>query len=331
MIGGRKLFVVDTHTAGEPMRIVVGGLAFLRGRSMAQKMEDMKEGYDDVRRALMLEPRGHMGMGGAVICEPCQADCDLGVFYMHPGGYAPMCGHGSIAVARAALEIGLVPTVEPVSTVRLDTPAGPVGAEAEIRDGVVGLIRITNVPSYVWRPEVRLEVDGLRLTANLAYGGNLFAIIDVTGTDLFPFRSRVVDCVKVALRSRENLQDRLGPELKADGLELDHVMFIARSGRLHYCNLVVFGQGQFDRSPCGTGTSAMLAVLQHRGELETGKQCTSEGVIGTRFQARIAGTATAAGRPAIIPEIAGEAFITGYNQITVEARDQLREGFLIDG
>ncbi|VEG28563.1 proline racemase family protein [Actinomyces howellii] len=322
--------VVDTHTAGEPTRVIVGGLPEIRGATTAQRKEDMRDRLDHLRTAVMCEPRGHADMFGSVILEPCHPEADLGVLFMDGGGYLNMCGHGTIATVTAALSTGIIEPREPVTPIILDTPAGVVRTEAHVEDGRVASVSFINVPAFVERLDVRTEVEGLPVHLDIAFGGSYFAIVrardlgvQVRPEDLALLRRRAL-----LLRDRLNAEVAVAHPLSPHIASIDLVEVYEETST-GVRNVVVFGRGQIDRSPCGTGTCAKLAVLHARGRLAVGDHLPHESILGTRFDGRILGTTTVAGRQAVIPQITGAAHITGYNRLVLDARDPLRHGFAL--
>ena len=328
----RHIFAVDSHTMGEPTRIVVGGFPLIPGRSMAEKMAVLRARHDDLRRALMLEPRGHRDMFGCVLLPPADPGADLGVVFMDGDGYLTMCGHGSIGAVTVALEMGLIERREPETLLALDTPAGLIRARARVEEGAVTAVSIENVPAFLYREGERLDVPGIgTVSADVAFGGNFFALVSAEelGFDIVPERTRdLVDAgMRILARAREAIPVRHPT--------LDHVRSIdlveihGRGPTGSHRNIVVFGQGQFDRSPCGTGTCARMAALYATKRLALGEEFVHESVIGTRFVGRLLRETAVGDLPAVVPEITGQAFITGFHQFVLDPADPLRNGFVV--
>jgi proline racemase len=318
---------VDYHTAGEPFRIVTGGVPPLEGASILDKRRFAAERLDHVRRLLVHEPRGHADMYGCFVTEPEDDGADLGVVFFHNAGYSTACGHGTIALVTWALETGLVPATGPETRVVVDVPSGRLKTVARLEGGAVASVRFRNVPAYV-------EADGLiaeGLRADVAFGGAFYASV----ASPLPVEPRNVTelialgrAVKAELEAKRQFVHPEEPELR----DIYGVIFWERldfGPPLRQRNVTVFADGEVDRSPCGSGTSARLALLERAGELERGAELVHESVIGTTFAARVVGDAIVAGRPAVVTEVEGSAARTGTHEFVLEPRDELGEGFLL--
>ena len=323
---------VDSHTAGEPTRIVTGGVPPVRGATMADKRAALQRDHDHLRRALVLEPRGHDAIVLAYLLPPCDPAADLGVVFANDAGYLGMCGHGAIGVATVAVALGMVPAVEPVTEVRLDTPAGTVRCRVAVTAGRPTSVTITNVPSFLFRQRAMVDVHGFgKVAADIAYGGNWFAFVEAEQLGLAVGKVHLPVLMQAATAVREALvrdgvrgvhPDRGESEL------VDHVkLFVPLDGDEPGARALTLCPGAaYDRSPCGTGTSAKLAVLHAKGELEVGQWFRSESVLGTSFRARIAST-TAVGRfTAVVPEVEGSAYVTALTQFVIDPNDPCRHG-----
>ena len=323
---------VDSHTAGEPTRIVTGGVPPVRGATMADKRAALQRDHDHLRRALVLEPRGHDAIVLAYLLPPCDPAADLGVVFANDAGYLGMCGHGAIGVATVAVALGMVPAVQPVTEVRLDTPAGTVRCRVAVTAGRPTSVTITNVPSFLFRQRALVDVHGFgKVAADIAYGGNWFAFVEAEQLGLAVGKVHLPVLMQAATAVREALvrdgvrgvhPDRGESEL------VDHVkLFVPLDGDEPGARALTLCPGAaYDRSPCGTGTSAKLAVLHAKGELEVGQWFRSESVLGTSFRARIAST-TAVGRfTAVVPEVEGSAYVTALTQFVIDPNDPCRHG-----
>jgi proline racemase len=322
---------VDSHTAGEPTRIVTGGLPPIAGASMLQKRARLQHEFDHLRRALVLEPRGHDAIVLAYLLPPCDPQAHLGVVFANDAGYLGMCGHGAIGVATVAVAMGMVKAVEPTTEVLLDTPAGTVSCKVEVRGGRPKSVTITNVPSFLFRQRVIVPVHGFgKVAADIAYGGNWFAFVEAEQMGLevgkvhLPVLLQAATAVREAL-VREGVRgthpDRGEPEI------VDHVkLFADLDGELGSRALTLCPGVAYDRSPCGTGTSAKLAVLHGKGALEVGEWFASESVLGTRFRARIVRETKVGQFSAIVPEVEGSAWITGFPQFVLDPEDPCVHG-----
>jgi proline racemase len=327
----RVFHAVDSHTEGMPTRVVTGGVGTLPGSTMAERRRWFVENADDVRRLLMDEPRGHAAMSGAVLQPPTRPDADYGVLFIEVSGCLPMCGHGTIGVATVLVETGMVPVVEPVTTVRLDTPAGLVVAEVAVRDGVAESVTIRSVVSYAHELDATVDCPGLgTVRYDLAYGGNFYAILDLEQVGLPYDRAAAPRILDAGLAVMAAINEQARPK-HPENPEIDvcrHVHFVAPgSTARHSRHAMVIHPGWFDRSPCGTGTAARMAQLQARGELGLDTDFVNESFIGTRFTGRLVGEASVGDRPAVVPTITGRAWLTGMGQYLLDPTDPFPAGF----
>ncbi|WP_067179242.1 proline racemase family protein [Microtetraspora niveoalba] len=329
----RVFHAVDSHTEGMPTRVITGGVGVIPGATMAERREHFVKNLDHVRTLLMYEPRGHSAMSGAILQPPTRADADFGVLYIEVSGCLPMCGHGTIGVATVLVETGMVEVTEPVTVIRLDTPAGLVTAEVRVEDGAATAVTITNVPSFSVALDCTVTVPGLgEVGYDLAYGGNFYAILPVESVGL-PFdRSRKQEILDAGLAVMAAINERDEPVHPEDpGIRgCHHVQFVAPgSDARHSRHAMAIHPGWFDRSPCGTGTSARMAQLHARGELPLDADFVNESFIGTRFVGRLVAETTAGDLPAVVPTITGRAWVTGTAQYFLDPRDPFPAGFLL--
>ncbi|MFD7029482.1 proline racemase family protein [Streptomyces sp. NPDC059917] len=323
---------VDSHTEGMPTRVITGGVGVIPGATMADKRLHFIAHMDHIRTLLMNEPRGHAAMSGAVLQPPTRPDADFGVLYIEVSGLLPMCGHGTIGVATVLVETGMVPVVEPVTTVRLDTPAGLVSVDVQVRDGVAEHVTLTNVPSFCVGLDLKTEVPGHgTVTYDLAYGGNFYAFVELDALGL-PFdRARGNDLLAAGLAIMEAInagEDRpVHPENPSIG-GVKHVYLAAPGSDAERSrHAMAIHPGWFDRSPCGTGTSARMAQLHARGLLPLGRDFVNESFIGTEFTGRLIGDTTVGDLPAVVPTVTGRAWITGTAQYFLDPSDPFPGGF----
>ncbi|KRE32754.1 proline racemase family protein [Paenibacillus sp. Soil724D2] len=324
---------IDTHTGGEPLRIITGGIPPLKGDTILARRAYFREHYDYIRKVLMFEPRGHHGMYGCVITSPVSPDADFGVLFIHNEGYSTMCGHGIIAVVTAAIEMGFLPAAEERSQIIIDTPAGKVIAKAECEGIEVKSVSFVNVPSFVFAQDVRVEVLGKSFTIDIAFGGAFYAIVksEELGISVdIAVLSKLQEwgsAIKAYVESHMIVSHPFEPQLQ--GIYGVVVSDTPRKEDSHLRNVTIFADRQIDRSPCGTGTCARMAVLHARGELENGQNFVHESIVDSQFSGRIMETVKVAEYKAIIPLIQGRAFITGTHQFIVDPSDPLGEGFLL--
>ncbi|CAM4225735.1 proline racemase family protein [Nocardiopsis rhodophaea] len=331
MRADRVISAIDSHTEGMPTRVVTGGVGPIPGVTMAERRQYFIANLDHIRRFLVNEPRGHSAMSGAILQPPTRHDADWGVVFIEVSGCLPMCGHGTIGVATVLVESGMVEVAEPFTAIRLDTPSGLVEARVAVADGAAREVAIGNVPSYCERLDAEVEVPGYgTVRYDLAYGGNFYAIVDLDDLGL-PFdRERKSDILAagLAIMDAVNATDRpRHPEIP--GVHgCFHVQFVAPgSTAKHSRHAMAIHPGWFDRSPCGTGTSARMAQLHARGRLNLDEEFVNESFIGTRFKGRLTDETRVAGRPAVAPEISGRAWITGTANYMLDPTDPFPDGF----
>jgi proline racemase len=323
---------VDSHTAAEPTRVITGGLPMIRGATMADKRDELRRLHDSIRRSLVLEPRGHDAIILAYLLPPTRDDADLGVVFANDAGYLGMCGHGAIGLATTAVAMGLVPAVEPVTELAMDTPVGLVKCRVAVVDGRPKSVTITNVPSFLYRQRVVVDVHGFgKVAADIAYGGNWFAFVEAEQLGLMVEKTHLSVLMQAATAIREAMvRDGVRGVHPDSGEEeiIDHVkLFVPLDGEHQGARALTLCPGTaYDRSPCGTGTSAKLAVLHAKGELKKGERFDSESVLGTRFEARIVAETTVGEYPAIVPEITGSAWITSFANFVIDPDDPCRHG-----
>jgi len=324
---------IDSHTAGEPTRVIVAGFPPIPGATVLDKMEYFRQHLDHLRRAVLWEPRGHADMVGAVLVPPSAEGATLGAFFMDAGGYLTMCGHGTMGVITVAIEEGLVACPGGGIGV-VDTPAGPVPFRASVVAGRVEEVTIRNVPSFLLASDVPLVLERAgRVVIDVAYGGNWFALVDVAQLGVPVAAEHLPFFVETGVEILREANVRVPvrhPAIEAPQT-IDLVEFYEdgmREGCAGSRNVVVFGRGQYDRSPCGTGTSARLAMLHARGRLALNEPYVSESIIGSTFRARLVAETPVGPIPAVVPEIAGRAWVTGRNTLVVHQQDPFAEGFL---
>jgi proline racemase len=325
---------IDAHAAGEPLRLILEGFPEPEGGTMLERREWLREHYDHLRRAIMLEPRGHVDMYGALLTRPERPDSDAGVLFMHNEGYSTMCGHGVIAVTMLVLQRQLL-VLRRRDEVVLDSPAGQIRARARLpgaaSGSTVGSVAFVNVPSFVLHPAVPVRLNGRRLSADVAFGGAFYAIVDseaagipVTGARLDDLRKAGM-AIKQAVEAAVTVEHPLQPGLR--GIYGTIFTGPASSSAADLRNVTIFADAEVDRSPCGTGTCAVMAVLAAMGLLGPEQTFTHESIIGSHFRGRVVGETMVGDAPAIVPEIEGEAFITGEHRFLLDDRDPLVHGF----
>ena len=334
----RVIHAFDSHTEGMPTRVVTGGVGVLPGASMAERRRWFIEHNDDLRTLLMCEPRGHASMSGAILQPPTRPDADVGVLFIEVSGLLPMCGHGTIGTATVLVETGMVEVTEPVTTIRLDTPAGLVVARVVVADGHAESVTITNVASFATGLDCSVEVPGLgRVDYDMAFGGNFYAIVELDALGL-PFdRSAKQQLLDAGLAIMDAVNDQARPHYPArpDIAGCHHVYLTAPgSTARHSRHAMAIHPGWFDRSPCGTGTSARMAQLHARGQLPLDTEFVNESFIGTTFTGRLVEQIEIPGdgeQPirAVVPTITGRAWVTGTAQYMLDPTDPFPAGFAL--
>ena len=319
-----RVEATDYHTGGEPFRILTGGVPALEGATILERRRFALEHLDAVRRLVVFEPRGHADMYGCHVVPPNDDGADLGVVFFHNAGYSTACGHGTIALVTWALDEGVVTRVEGENRVVVDVPSGRLDAVAMVEAGRVVSVRFRNVPSYV---EARgLVVSGLDV--EVAFGGAFYASVrEKVAPSELPRLIELGRRVKGELEATGAYVHPLEPELR----DIYGVTFWQEEGEspLTQRNVTVFADGEVDRSPCGSGTSARLALLDDEGRLPRGEPLRHLSIVGSEFVGRVVGEATVADRPALITEVEGSAYRTGVATFTLDPADPLREGFLL--
>jgi proline racemase len=307
---------VDYHTAGEPFRIVTGGVPPLEGRSILDKRRFAAAELDHVRRLLVHEPRGHADMYGCFVTEPEDEGADLGVVFFHNAGYSTACGHGTIALVTWAIESGRVQGPEVV----VDVPSGRLPTVAKIEDGRVTAVRFRNVPAFV-------HARGLAAgghNADVAFGGAYYASVEErVGPAELPRLIELGRSIKAELEVTHEIVHPSEPELR----DVYGVIFWQEEGTapLTQRNVTVFADGEVDRSPCGSGTSARLALLHDENRLAVGEPLRHLSVVGSEFTGRVVEETP----DGVVTEVEGRAHLTGRHEFVLDPDDELGEGFLL--
>ncbi len=331
----RPIRTVDYHTAGEPFRIVTAGVPELEGRRILDRRRWAKDNIDDVRRLLVNEPRGHADMYGGFVTPPDDDWADLGVVFFHNEGYSTACGHGTIALVTWAIDSGRI-TVEPGArrvAVTVDVPSGRLTCDARLDDdGKVEAVRFRNVPSYVLARDVTVRTSGGLVTVDVAFGGAFYATLEAANVGLGLTRADLPQLIALQRELRPALERSLDVVHPAerDLAGIYGVIFWERLGAADQRNVTVFADGEIDRSPCGSGTSARLAVLHARGELAIGEPFRHHSLVDSEFQAWIVDAGPSVGRhESVITEVEGSAYRTGESMFSLDPRDPLGTGFLL--
>lgn len=329
-----EIRTIDAHTEGEPLRVIVRGFPDLPGRTILSKRRLAMEKHDNLRKALMWEPRGHSDMYGCLVVDPVTDDADFGVLFLHNEGFSTMCGHGIIAVTKVVIDAGMLPAERPLTVVKIDTPAGLVTAHARVGSEGVTSVFFHNVPSFVAGLDERVTLPGHgSVRYDLAFGGAFYAFVRAAdlGLDLAPANRdaliRTGMAVKRAVAASRPIVHPFDEELGF----LYGTIFIGppEGGSADSRNVCIFAEGEVDRSPTGTGVSARMAIHHARGEIGPGESMVIESILGTTFRGAVARTTTFGPHDAVIPEVEGSAWITGLHRFCIDPADPLKNGFLV--
>ena len=329
-----RITTIDLHTGGEPFRVITGGFPEAAGDTILARRRYVKEHLDPLRTALMFEPRGHADMYGCLLTPPVTPGADIGILFMHNEGYSTMCGHGIIAITKAALETGLIPMQAPETTVRIDSPAGLITAHARVSGGKVQSVYFHNVPSFVLAKDETIEVPGLgQVRYDIAFGGAFYAYVNAAdlGVRCTPEHFRPLIEKGMAIKRAIMASRPIPHPFEADLSFLYGTIFVGppMDEGSHSRNVCIFAEGEVDRSPTGTGVSGRLAIHHARGEIGIGERIVIESIIGSRFSGRVAEATRFGPHAAIIPEVEGAAHITGRHEFVIDPSDPLRNGFIL--
>jgi proline racemase len=329
----KAITTIDAHAAGEPLRVITGGLEKIPGKTMLEKRRYAQEHIDKIRRGLMWEPRGHADMYGAIITEPVTEDGDLGVLFLHNEGFSTMCGHGVIGLTKVVLDTEIINKKGEHPVLKLDTPAGRVTATAFREKGEVKDVSFINVPSFIYKHDQRIDIPEIgSVSYDVAFGGAFYAFCNAEeigiGLEAKDF-SRLIDFgmrIKHAIMNRVEVKHPFEQDLGF----LYGTIFVgpAADSSHHSRNVCIFAEGEVDRSPTGTGVSARAAIHHLRNELSKGKSITIESILGTCFSVKIVEEIQFGPYKAVIPQVTGTAHITGQSQFYFDPADPLKNGFI---
>ncbi|MEK6288987.1 MAG: proline racemase family protein [Acidobacteriota bacterium] len=326
-----RITTIDAHAAGEPLRVITGGIPPIPGDTMLAKRRYARENLEHLRRALMFEPRGHADMYGCILTEPVTADGDLGVLFMHNEGYSTMCGHGVIALVTVLLETGML---EPREVIRLDTPAGRITARANVDGKRVRSVAFENVPSFAYKLDQLVEVPGIgEVRLDVGFGGAFYAYCKAEdlGVRIIPgeFRKLIEAGMAVKRAVMDSLEIRHPFEEDLGFLYGTIIDGPPRSEGANSRNVCIFADGEVDRSPTGTGVSGRVALEHAKGRLAVGEPFVIESLIGTRFTGRVVRETAFGEYAAVVPEVEGSAWITGRHEFLIAPDDPLKDGFIL--
>lgn len=327
------LYTVDTHTAGEPTRIVLSGLPKIKGKTVFEKRKYFQRNFDHLRKSIVLEPRGHDNQFGALVLNTEMDNADYALVFMDNSGYMDMCGHGTIGITTALIELGILEPVEPYTEATYETVAGLVTVKAKVEDGAVQDVSMVNVPSF-YVGDFVVDIGDKKIPVDVAYGGNFYVIAEAKDFNTRVRKECLDELIKKGIKLRDeaalqiNVQHPDKPEVPqkiSHSMITDEPEISNSTGK----NIVLFGKGQFDRSPCGTGTSARISALYSKGLLNLNEDFIHESIINTQFRVKILQTTKVGSYDAIIPEVTGRAFITQISQLIINPDDPFKNGFTL--
>ncbi|MEA1880923.1 MAG: proline racemase family protein [Candidatus Marinimicrobia bacterium] len=329
-----EIHTIDAHTGGEPLRIIIDGYPELKGETLLEKRAYARDNHDNIRKALMWEPRGHGDMYGAIIVEPDTTDAHFGVIFIHNEGYSTGCGHAVIALTKALIETGLIPMTGSETEVRMDVPSGFIRSFAKVENGKVTSVRFQNVPSFVQQLDTIVDIPGLgKIKYDLAFGGAFYAFVDVAQVGLdctVKSHGALIEAGMQIKHAVMNTMNMAHPtELDMNFLYGTIFIDLPDDSKNHSRNVCIFAEGEVDRSPTGTGVSARAAIHHARGEISVGDSITIESIIGSTFSVKVVGTTEFGQYDAVIPEVSGNAFITGKNTFWINPDDPFKNGLLL--
>ncbi len=337
---------VDAHACGEPGRVITGGVLDVPGRSMFEKKTWLETHADQLRLRMLREPRGYPAANCNLLLPPTLPEADAGYVIMEQVEYPPMSGTNTICVVTVLIETGMVRVTEPVTFLKLETPAGLIAVEAEVRNGKARKVTFRNVPAFATHLDARIEVPTLgTVTVDVAYGGMFYVIAEAAplGLRLTPDEAReivrVAETIKAAAREQLPVVHPENPAIA--GISIAQLSGEPLRPEAHRRNTVVVSTGKLDwsrpatwtgaldRSPCGTGTCAKMAVLHAKGQLPLGQDFVHEGILGTTFTGRLLEETRIGPYTAVVPSLSGQAWITGFAQYVVDPEDPFPDGFTV--
>lgn len=326
-----KITTVEMHTGGEPLRIPVEGLPIIEGSSILEKRRFFRDNHDDLRTAMMFEPRGHADMYGAFITEPITKGADFGTFFIHNEGYSTMCGHAIIALTKFAFDTGMIDNES--KELVIDAPPGLIRSKAHMKDGIVEKSSFLNVPSFVLHRDKKVEVEGIgEVTFDVSYGGAFYAFVDADALGLALNDSNYNKLIDWGRKIKHAVMDNfeVTHPFEDDLSFLYGTIFTgkAHSPNHHSRNVCIFAEGELDRSSTGSGVSARAALHHARGELKVGEKITIESILNTTMDVEVKETTSFGRYDAVIPEVTGQAWFCGKNETWIDPSDPLKNGFI---
>jgi proline racemase len=325
---------IDSHTAGEPTRLVVNGIGPLPGSTVQEKRLHFMQNLDHVRKRLTWEPRGHRGMFTAVVTKPISPGASFGLIYMDPRRYPFLCGHGTIGAVASLIDIGYISFPDGEQSVIVDTPSGPMNISVNIKNSKAEAVTLRMVPSFVYKTGQRFSIAGYDgLEGETVCVGGFFIMVNASQINLGlePENARQLIDLGMNIIEEANRQLTVAHPERPEVKSIDVVEFYndVKNGSRHSRGIVIYGESHMDRSPCGTGTTAKMTLLHHLGHLKIGEEYTNAGPLGTEFTGRLITKTTLGSQPAVVAEITGSAQITGFHQFVLDNKDPFPEGYLL--
>jgi len=329
-----KIKTIDMHTGGEPLRIIIDGYPEILGNTILEKRNYVKENLDHLRTSLIFEPRGHADMYGVIIVEPQNSDSHFGVLFMHNEGYSTMCGHATIAITKLAVELGWVEVTHPITNIKIDAPCGQLNSYAHINEkGEVDKVSFECVPSFVLALNDSIHVPTIgQVQYDLAYGGAFYAYVDADSISLKLDKEnygKIIDYGRIIKQTIMNEKDNIKHPFEEDLSFLYGVIFICQSENVHSKNVCVFADGEVDRSPTGSGVSGRAAIEYKKNNLRMNESITIESILDSKFNVKVVKEVPYGNLDAVIPEVTGNAFITGSHTFIIDENDDFKNGFFL--
>lgn len=329
-----KLKTIDMHTGGEPLRVIIDGYPDIKGNTILEKRNYVKDNLDYLRTTLMFEPRGHADMYGVLIVEPQNEDSDFGVIFMHNEGYSTMCGHATIAITKLAVELGWVEVEKPITNIKIDAPCGQLDSFASVdENGEVTSVSFNCVPSFVVALNEEIQIENIgKVTYDLSYGGAFYAYIDADSIGLSLNKDNYDKIISYGKQIKHGIitnKNNIKHPFEEDLSFLYGTIFITKSDKYHSKNVCVFADGEVDRSPTGSGVSGRAAIHYKKGDIKIDESITIESILGSSFEVKVDSLIDFGPYEAVIPQVRGTAYITGEHTFLIDKSDDLKHGFFL--
>ena len=329
-----KITALDAHTGGEPLRIITGGLPELKGNTVLECRRDMRDNYDNLRTALMWEPRGHADQYGTVVMPPCSPEADFSVLFLHNEGYSTMCGHAIIALTKVMLETGAFEMKYPETQLNIEVPSGLIKSFAQCENGKVTNVRFLNVPSFASLLDQKVDVPGLgKINFDISFGGAFYTYVDAEecGVKMIPedYRNLIETGMAIKHAVMDNFEIKHPFEEDLSFLYGTIFMGPGHTEGVDSRNVCVFAEGEVDRSPTGSGVAGRMALHHAKGQIKTGEKMVIESILGSQFVGSVVSETTFGPHKAVIPQVEGNAWINGISEFVIDPEDPLKDGFIL--